>query len=88
MIIKAIYDEDLNRLLKEIGSVSTERASYVETIRNLPKDIADQIENRDPSLWWVSFRPIHDETLLGPFETRSEALKAESDYLRQWMKVS
>ena len=88
MQIRAVYDEELNRLLKEIGSVSTERASYVETIRNLPEDIADQIENKDPSLWWVSFRPIHDETLLGPFETREEALRAEADYLRQWMKVN
>lgn len=79
----AIYDDEIQKILRDCCRVSTERASFVETIWNLPEDVRQQIDDNDPSLWWVSFKPIHDPTLLGPFETRQEALDAEKEYLKQ-----
>lgn len=85
---KIIYDDEIQKILRDCCRVSTERASYVETVNNLPPDVVGQIEDKDPSLWWVSFKPIYDDTLLGPFHSRQEALDAEKEYLQRQLEVS
>lgn len=39
-----------------------------------------------PNLWYVDFSPIGDDTLLGPFTCRDEALKEEVEYLEKKIK--
>ena len=60
--VQAIYDEAIS--LAELGDVQIERASHVE-----PAPL-------DRGKWMADLAPVGGP-LLGPFDTRSEALAAE-----------
>lgn len=64
--IRFIYDDDLRDLLQE-GEASVKRVSHVEPIKVLGK-----LGMR----WTADMRPV-DGPVLGSFDTRQEALKAE-----------
>lgn len=83
-----IYDDDIAKILKECCECSIERASFVETIHNLPEATRRRLPTNDPTVWWVDFTPIHDSTVLGPFESREQALEAEKEYLERQLKNS
>jgi hypothetical protein len=63
--IRLIYEDDLRGLL-HVGSGQVMRASHVEPT----------LDGR----WTADLSPVHGP-LLGPFDTRKEALDAEIDYL-------
>lgn len=86
----AIYDDDVSDILRDCGCICrVRRASYVETILNLPPETRARIpEDADPSLWWVDFSPIGEDTLLGPFKTRRRALGEEKSWLERYLKNS
>ena len=82
----AIYDEDVRSILKECCTCIIRRASSVETRNNLPESVRQRISNPDETLWYVSFLPLNDDTLLGPFESRQRALQEETNYLLSYLK--
>jgi len=64
--LQYIYDDAL-QFLEEIGAAVTKRASHVEPT--------------DHGGWSADMAPSGGE-VLGPFNTRAEALSAETDWLR------
>ena len=80
---RILYDDEIAAILRRFCKCSVDRASIVDTIQNMPKDVQKRIGQSDPSMWWVCFKPIHDETLLGPFASREEALEEEKAYLKK-----
>jgi hypothetical protein len=77
-------------VLGDFCEISCPRASYVETSLDLPEETCQRIRKMDkplgPDLWYVDFSPIGDDTLLGPFTCRDEALKEEVKYLEKKIK--
>jgi hypothetical protein len=84
---RTIYGEEIN--LSELGVVELRRASHVEPTRELSRDarewLLDKFERTSehlaaatpgPMLWWADMLPMNGP-VLGPFDTRSEALAAE-----------
>lgn len=67
---QCLYAEDIN--LAELGSLSIARASHVEPVENCT------------SLWSADLAPVGGP-VLGPFETRRQALAAEADWLNSKM---
>ena len=84
---RAIHSDSLMEILKDCcDTVTIKRASRVETEADLPKEIIEKLPIHDPLAWWVDFSPIGKEVLLGPFNTREEALQAEKDKMRElWL---
>jgi len=64
--LRFIYSDDLASIAQDIGSLSTARASHVEP---------------DDGGWTADMSPVGGE-VLGPFETRSEALTTEVEWLK------
>lgn len=62
-----VYDDELQGIIKN-GTAKIERASHVE-----PK-------NRK---WEVDLTPVGHNQILGPFDTKREALIAEVDWLQK-----
>ena len=54
--------------LREIGTLKITRASHVEPDRD--------------GFWWADMGPV-DGPVLGPFRSRTEALGAETEWLRR-----
>ena len=85
---RTIYGEEID--LSELGVVELRRASHVEPTRELSAEarkwLRDKFErtvdNITPSVpdppprWWADMLPMNGP-VLGPFDTRSEALAAE-----------
>lgn len=70
--IKAIYDDDLCKLLSTIAvEEETMRASFVEPVQ------------KDGKTYWVADMCPIKMIALGPFETRAKALEAEREWLRK-----
>lgn len=65
----SIYNEDI--ILNSLGKVNINRASYVEPNEN--------------GEWIADMSPIKSNIILGPFKLRSEALKAEINWLNQYL---
>lgn len=64
--IKFIYDDALAGVAKEVGALTIKRASHVEP--------------GDDGCWYADMSPVCGP-LLGPFDTREEALTAERVWL-------
>ena len=64
--LQYIYDDQL-QFLEDIGNAVTKRASHVEPT--------------DDGRWSADMAPSGG-SVLGPFNTRTEALSAETDWLR------
>ena len=69
-MLRFIYDDDLASLLQDVGALSIARASHVEP---LP----------DGGGWTSDMRPVGGP-ILGPFETRGQALSEETSWLRAY----
>jgi hypothetical protein len=86
---RTLYGEEIN--LAELGVVEIRRASHVEPTKELSEGAyawlldkyetitdhlaaADEVRNRQK--WWADMLPMNGP-VLGPFDTRSEALEAE-----------
>lgn len=66
-----ISDDDLNDTLRSVGKLQIERVTDVEPDQNSQS-------------WWAFLRPPYDQqTPLGPFARRDEAIAAEIDWLRE-----
>lgn len=65
-IIQGLYQEALPLL--DLGHSEVRRASHVEP-------------DEDGRHWYVDLSPIGDNSCLGKFQTRSEALHAEAQWL-------
>jgi hypothetical protein len=70
-----IHDDDLALALAELGIPITTRASHVEP------------SMAHPGKWIADMSPtVGDDLVLGPFDTRREALTAEVKFLRRWLE--
>jgi hypothetical protein len=65
-MVRFIYSDDLASIAQDIGSLSTARASHVEP---------------SGEGWTADMSPVGGP-VLGPFETRSEALATEVEWLK------
>jgi len=63
---RLIYDDDLAEIARELGSVEITRASHVEPTTE--------------GLWNADMSPVGGG-ILGPFQTRAQALQAERNWL-------
>ncbi len=66
--VKFIYDDTLAEVAQEVGELSVQRASHVEPCPS------------NHRLWQADMSPVNGP-LLGPFNSRSEALLAETVWL-------
>ena len=64
-----VYSDDAAEALKSLGTIRTNRASYVEPLN-------------DQGQWTADMAPIGGP-VLGPFESRGDALVAERAWLRE-----
>ena len=75
-----IHDDRLRGLLRQ-GEASIRRASHVEP--------GDPAQGQEPLKWYVDLSPSgshkhkHKQKVLGPFDTRQEALDAEVAWINQ-----
>lgn len=70
--IAFIHDDDVAIALAELGILVTKRASHVEP------------DSDHPGKWMADMTPsTGTKVVLGPFDTRREALQAEIEYLRK-----
>jgi hypothetical protein len=65
-MVRFIYDDDLASVMQDVGSLSVARASHVEPTSD--------------GRWSADMSPVGGP-MLGPFDTRSEALTREVDWL-------
>jgi hypothetical protein len=63
---RGVHSDEAAAVLREVGTLSIRRASHVEP------DSSGQ--------WWADLSPVGGP-LLGPFDTRGEALASELQYL-------
>jgi len=69
-----IHDDDLALALADLGVPMTRRASHVEP------------DPDHPGKWLADMTPsTGSQVVLGPFDTRREALQSEIDYLRKFL---
>lgn len=89
--LRFVYDDELAALL-ELGTVTVERASFVEPVIDAPHSIdlgmpsetvRDFIYQRGPFAGWTADMRPSDGPVLGPFKTRQAALDAERCWLRE-----
>ena len=66
-----IYDDSLRNLMSQ-GDACVRRASNVEP--------GDPAKNQDTLQWFADLAPVHGP-ILGGFDTRSEALDAEVEWI-------
>ena len=66
-MMRFIYDDDLASVMQDIGSLSVARASHVEP---------------GEGGWFADMSPVGGE-MLGPFDTRAEALREEVAWLEE-----
>ena len=69
--IRFIYDDKAAGVINEVGALTIKRASHVEPV-TLPYQAAPK--------WAADMGPC-DGPLLGPFDTREDALEAERAWL-------
>ncbi len=67
-VTKFIYSDEVATALKHHGDLSIRRASHVEPTED--------------GRWTADMSPVHGP-VLGPFETRAEALAAETEWLSE-----
>lgn len=67
--VRSVYNEDFD--LRSLGTVDIQRASHVEPI-----------EGDEQGRWKADLTPVNGP-ILQPFDTRSEALEAEAEWLRE-----
>lgn len=67
-VAKFIYSDDVAHALKHHGTLDIRRASHVEPT--------------EEGQWTADMSPVHGP-VLGPFETRAEALTAETKWLSE-----
>jgi hypothetical protein len=65
--VSFIYSDKLASLARRLGDVRTQRASHVEPTSD--------------SKWTADMSPIEPGVVLGPFDTKDEALGAEVSWL-------
>ena len=69
-----LYDDELAVALSELGVPVTRRASHVEP------------DPDHPGMWLADMTPATETTtMLGPFDTRRQALQAEVEYLKKFL---
>jgi len=92
--IRAIYGDDLQKIIAPLGDVTTRRASHVETWADLSPAARDWIiQNRlkgqvtfpgGVPCWYSDLLPVGGP-VLGPFAARDDALAAEVAWLNEHM---
>jgi len=70
--MKFIYSDALRGLLSH-GEASITRMSHVEP--------GDPVREQDPLKWYVDFAPSGHSVILGPCDTRSQALAEEIKWI-------
>lgn len=68
--IKTIYNDNIAKVIENLGNSSVKRASHVEP------------STKTPNTWEVDLSPVGGPTVDG-FKTRKEALDYEVDYLNK-----
>ena len=90
---RTIYGEEID--LTQLGTVELRRASHVEPTTELTSkarawlfDKYEELDNHlasaapDKCYWWADMLPMNGP-VLGPFDTRSQALVAEVAWLEE-----
>lgn len=73
--VRAVHNDDFN-LQKALDGPSPRRGSHVEP--------GDASKNQDPGKWYADMSPLdpkYSNFVLGPFDTRREALAAEHKFI-------
>jgi hypothetical protein len=96
-VMRHLYSEDAAAFTRQLGEQQIRRASHVEPTAELSKQARDwlacwrRLGNNDcykdqadlPDAWWADMHPSTGTgPVLGPFETRDEALAAEVVWLQ------
>jgi len=84
--VYAICSEESVKLLETLGNISIKRASHVEPGSGLTSDAKSYLHrmhidaNNFQNKWFANLLPIAGP-VLGPFNTRTEAVTAELNYI-------
>lgn len=87
---RAIYSEPMAQLLEGLGQYEVKRASYVEPTEELSEATKERIYRElgiwpgelPAGKWWADLSPVFGP-VLGPFDTRQEAIEAELAALKE-----
>ena len=87
----SIYSKEAAHIFRALGEpYEIVRASHVEPLgqcsERIQKEVKDKYPDADDNSWIVDFSPIGLNLILGPYETREEALAAEHNRLQELIR--
>lgn len=81
---RAIHSPEAKAVLEKLGAIETRRASHVEPTSEISEEALKMLgasrEQLPPDKWWADMLPVRGP-VLGPFDTREEALSEEVVWL-------
>lgn len=84
---ESIYSKEAAHIFRALGEpYEIVRASHVEPLGQCSKEIMEKMDGADANSWIVDFSPIDLDVILGPYETREEALAEEHRYLQKFIR--
>ena len=83
--VRGVYSPIVDKITKALGDPVTQRASHVEPTNELSDKAAQWLwDNKEepvlPDKWWADMLPV-EGPVLGPYDTREEALDEEVKWL-------
>ena len=87
----SIYSKEAAHIFRALGEpYEIVRASHVEPLgqcsERIQKEVKEKHPDTDDNSWIVDFSPIGLDLILGPYETREEALAEEHNQLQELIR--